>query len=137
MAAPGLMASVWTITRRAALFLGRGTPGGGSPMPGDCPRRTGLPAALAGPNLLQAPTLPLVQGQVAADGDRGCDDDDRDCGPRWQNGQEDQPENDPGDPDLHARCHDDSIRPGYPTQPRPAYPLTVEDRRADLVAGRR
>src|ERR1700722_4261327 len=114
MAAPGLVANKLDNLSPPAFISA-----GARESRGCTPSRL-LPAALAGADRLQAAPLALVQGQVAADGDRGCDDDDRNCGPRWQNGQEDQPENDPGDPDLHARCHDDSIHPGYPTQPRPA-----------------
>jgi hypothetical protein len=98
----------------------------------------GLVAALALADRPEAAALRLVKGHVAANRDGSGDDNDPDRSPPRKNSQQDQSENDPGDPDLHARCHDDSIHldPPGPCSPRnPAYLLTLEDRCADLAAG--
>jgi D-amino peptidase len=100
-----------------------------------------LLAALAGADRPQPPLLRLVQRQVARDRDRGGNGDDRDPrpdGPRGENDQEDQAENDPGYPDLQAWCHDDSIRPELSRPVTSSLAVNPEvDPRADLVAGRR
>jgi hypothetical protein len=77
-------------------------------------RRTSLVTPLAGADRPEAAALRLVECHVTADRDGCGDDDDPDRGPPRENGQQDQPENDPGDPNLGARCHDDSIHPDPP-----------------------
>src|SRR5277367_2360202 len=73
-----------------------------------------LLAALASSDRLDPTALRLVQRQVASDRNRRCygdNSDPRPDGPSGENDQEDNSENDPGYPDLHAWCHDDSIHP--------------------------